>query len=115
MHAQGDPRTMQDDPQYEDVVAEVLAYLAGRIELCVAAGMGRTKIIADPGIGFGKTLAHNLSLLAGLESFRALGVPILLGASRKRFIAALDRDAPAADRLGGSAGHQRIEAQRRNC
>ncbi len=102
MHAQGDPRTMQDQPHYEDVVVEVIAFLAGRIELCVAAGVDRAKIIADPGIGFGKTLAHNLALLARLNRLQALEAPILLGASRKRFIAALDRDGPAADRLGGS-------------
>ena len=102
MHAQGDPRTMQDDPHYEDVVAEVIAYLAGRIELCVAAGVEQQHIIVDPGIGFGKTLAHNLSLLQGLDRLRGLGAPVLLGASRKRFIAALDRDGPAAERLGGS-------------
>ena len=102
MHAQGDPRTMQDNPSYVDVVAEVFAWLAGRIELCVAAGVDRSHIIADPGIGFGKTLEHNLALIAGLERFQALDVPILLGASRKRFIAALDRDGPADKRLGGS-------------
>ena len=102
MHAQGDPRTMQDDPVYDDVVTEVLAYLAGRIELAVAAGIDRTRIITDPGIGFGKTLEHNLALLAGLARFQALDVPILLGASRKRFIAALDRPGPASKRLGGS-------------
>lgn len=102
MHAQGDPRTMQDDPVYEDVVTEVLAFLAGRIELAVAAGIDRTKIIADPGIGFGKTLHHNLTLLAALGRFQALNVPVLLGASRKRFIAAVDRPGPAGERLGGS-------------
>lgn len=102
MHAQGDPRTMQDDPAYDDVVTEVVAYLAGRMELCVAAGIDRDKIIADPGIGFGKTLQHNLALLAGLSRFCVLGVPIMLGASRKRFIAGVDRDGPAANRLGGS-------------
>lgn len=102
MHALGDPRTMQDDPTYEDVVMEVIAYLAGRIELCVAAGIDRKKIIADPGIGFGKTLDHNLALIGNLDRFQALEVPILLGASRKRFIAALDQEGPAANRLGGS-------------
>ena len=102
MHAQGDPRTMQDDPSYKDVVTEILAYLAGRIELCVAAGIDRVRIIADPGIGFGKTLDHNLALIGNLDRFHVLEVPILLGASRKRFIAALDRTGPAADRLGGS-------------
>lgn len=102
MHARGDPRTMQDHPVYEDVVTEVMAWLAGRIEICVAAGLAREKLIADPGIGFGKTKAHNLALLGGVARLRGLGVPILIGASRKRFIAALDRDGPADLRLGGS-------------
>ena len=102
MHAQGDPRTMQNDPHYEDVVTEVLAYLAGRIELCIAAGIDRARLIADPGVGFGKTLDHNIALMGNLSRFRALEVPILLGASRKRFIAALDRQGPAVERLGGS-------------
>jgi dihydropteroate synthase len=102
MHAQGDPRTMQVAPRYDDVVADVLHFLAGRIEAAMAAGIARARLIVDPGIGFGKTLAHNLALLAGLERFRALGCPILVGTSRKRFIAALDRDGPAAERLGGS-------------
>ena len=102
MHAQGDPRTMQDNPVYEDVVAEVTAFLGARIETCVAAGIARDRLIVDPGIGFGKTLEHNLALLANLDRLSSLGCPILLGASRKRFIAALDRDGPAANRLGGS-------------
>lgn len=102
MHAQGDPRTMQDNPSYVDVGAEVFAWLAGRIELCVAAGVKRENLIADPGIGFGKTLGHNLALLAALDRFQALDAPILLGASRKRFIASLDRKGPADARLGGS-------------
>lgn len=102
MHAQGDPRTMQDDPHYEDVVAEVMGYLAGRIELCIGAGVAEENLIADPGIGFGKALDHNLALLSGLDRFQKLRVPILLGASRKRFIAALDRNEPASERLGGS-------------
>ncbi len=106
MHAQGDPKTMQDAPRYDDVVAEVIAELAARIAACEAAGVARSRLIADPGIGFGKTLAHNLALIAGLGRFAALGVPVLLGASRKRFIAALDRPRdigePASTRLGGS-------------
>jgi dihydropteroate synthase len=102
MHAQGDPKTMQDDPHYDDVVEEVYAYLAGRIEACVTAGIDEERLIVDPGIGFGKLLSHNLSLLANLDRFRALGRPVLLGASRKRFIAALDRSGPAKARLGGS-------------
>lgn len=102
MHAQGDPATMQDDPQYDDVVEDVYAFLARRIEACVAAGVSEDRLVVDPGIGFGKTLAHNLALMARLDRFLALGRPVLLGASRKRFIAALDRDGPADERLGGS-------------
>ena len=102
MHAQGVPQTMQDNPSYVDVVMEVKAYLAGRAELCVAAGIDRSRLIIDPGIGFGKTLDHNLALLAGLAELKSLNLPLLVGASRKRMIAALDRDGPAAERLGGS-------------
>ncbi len=102
MHAQGDPKTMQDEPRYDDVVEEVYAYLSDRIEACVKAGVAERRLIVDPGIGFGKTLDHNLSLLARLGRFCDLGRPVLLGASRKRFIAALDRDGPAGERLGGS-------------
>lgn len=102
MHAQGDPKTMQDAPTYSDVVAEVFGYLQERIAACEAAGIGRDLIIADPGIGFGKTLDHNLALLANLVRFRELDVPLLLGASRKRFISMIDPDAPADQRIGGS-------------
>jgi dihydropteroate synthase len=102
MHAQGDPKSMQNDPHYDDVVEEVLAYLARRIDACVIAGVSKSRLVVDPGIGFGKTVAHNLALIANLRRFRELGCPILLGASRKRFIAALDRSAPPAGRLGGS-------------
>lgn len=102
MHAQGDPKTMQRAPHYDDVVDDVFAWLAGRIAAAEQAGVAKSRLIVDPGIGFGKTLDHNLALLAGLGRFSALGVPVLLGASRKRFIAAIDRDGPAADRLGGS-------------
>lgn len=102
MHAQGDPRFMQDNPNYTDVVAEVMAWLSARLEVCAAAGIDRSRLIADPGIGFGKSLDHNLALLAGLEQFKKLGVPLLLGASRKRFIATLDREGPADKRIGGS-------------
>jgi dihydropteroate synthase len=86
MHAQGEPKTMQDNPTYDDVVLEVFDYLAARIEACERAGIGRARIAADPGLGFGKTLAHNLALLANLSAFHGLGVPLLVGASRKRFI-----------------------------
>jgi len=102
MHAQGDPRTMQDHPRYDDVVGEVCAFLARRLEAAVRAGVPERRLILDPGIGFGKTPAHNLALLAGLGRLASLGRPVLVGASRKRFIAALDRPGEAADRLGGS-------------
>lgn len=102
MHAQGDPKTMQKDPRYDDVVEDVYAWLARRIEACVKAGVAETRLIVDPGVGFGKTLDHNLALLANLSRFCGLGRPVLLGASRKRFISAVDRDVPPAERLGGS-------------
>jgi dihydropteroate synthase len=86
MHAQGEPKTMQDDPRYDDVVLEVFDYLEARIEAAVAAGIDQSCIAADPGLGFGKTLAHNLALIAQTSLFHGLGVPLLVGASRKRFI-----------------------------
>lgn len=102
MHAAGDPKTMQEKPAYEDVVGEVRGWLAERVADCVAAGLPREKLIIDPGIGFGKTVAHNLALLAGLKELQSIGCPVLLGASRKRFIAAVDRDGEAEFRVGGS-------------
>jgi dihydropteroate synthase len=103
MHMQGAPRTMQDHPHYEDVVGEVEAFLAARAEAAIRAGVRREAIWLDPGIGFGKTLAHNLALLAHLDRLGRLGFPILLGVSRKSFIRSIDRRAEAADdRLGGS-------------
>ncbi|KQV62817.1 MULTISPECIES: dihydropteroate synthase [unclassified Caulobacter] len=103
MHMLGQPGTMQEAPRYDDVVAEVEAFLLARAFTAMAAGVAKEKIWLDPGIGFGKTLAHNLALLAALPRFVALGYPVLLGASRKRFIAGLDPSAgEATDRLGGS-------------
>lgn len=103
MHMRGEPRTMQDQPRYDDVVAEVRDFLAARAEAAEAAGVERANIWLDPGIGFGKTTAHNLALIAGLTELCALGYPILFGASRKRFIRALDPTAvDTGDRLGGS-------------
>lgn len=102
MHAQGDPATMQADPQYDDVLLEVYDFLEQRIAAAVAAGIARDRIIVDPGIGFGKTLAHNLTLLRGLSLFHSLGCPVLLGASRKRFIGTLGGAETAADRMAGS-------------
>ena len=86
MHAQGEPKTMQDNPTYDDVVLEVFDYLEARIGAAVKAGIEAPRIAADPGLGFGKTLAHNLALLAHTSLFHGLGVPLLIGASRKRFI-----------------------------
>lgn len=103
MHMQGEPRTMQAAPRYEDVVGEVTAWLAARAEVALAAGVARERIWLDPGIGFGKTLAHNLALLAHLDALVALGFPVLLGASRKSFLKAIDPAAALAqDRLPGS-------------
>jgi dihydropteroate synthase len=101
MHAQGDPRTMQERPTYADVVLDVYDALAARIEACERAGIPRSRLIVDPGIGFGKTLAHNLALIGSLTIMHGLGCAILFGASRKSFIAGLTGGG-TADRLGGS-------------
>lgn len=103
MHMRGEPRTMQAEPRYDDVVAEVVAWLSDRAEVAVAAGVARGHVWLDPGIGFGKTAAHNLELTARLDALVATGFPVLYGASRKRTIQAVDPTATAAtDRLGGS-------------
>lgn len=102
MHYQGDPQHMQANPQYDDALIEVYDWLDARIAACEAAGIDRARLIVDPGIGFGKTLRHNLALLNGLSLFHGLGCPILLGASRKRIIGALSNEAPVEQRLGGS-------------
>jgi dihydropteroate synthase len=102
MHAQGEPKTMQDDPRYHDVALEVFDYLEERIDACVAAGIDRAHIAADPGLGFGKTLAHNLALLANLSLFHGLGVPLLVGASRKRFIGGVGQGRDPKSREPGS-------------
>jgi dihydropteroate synthase len=103
MHMRGAPLTMQIAPRYDDVVEEVIAFLAARAEAAITTGVARDRIWLDPGIGFGKTPAHSLALLANLERLVALGFPVLLGASRKRLINRIDPTANAsADRLGGS-------------
>ena len=103
MHMLGEPRTMQRDPQYGEVAAEVQDFLLERAEAAMAAGVERERILLDPGIGFGKTLQHNLALLRALPELVGAGFPVVLGVSRKRFIAALDPSASSADdRLGGS-------------
>jgi len=102
MHHQGDPTTMQDAPRYDDVLVEVYLWLEERVAASEAAGITRDKILVDPGIGFGKSVAHNLQLINGLALFHGLGCPIVFGASRKRMIGALANEAPAEQRLPGS-------------
>ena len=103
MHMLGEPRSMQVEPRYADVVPEVRDYLGRRAEAAIAAGVARDRITLDPGIGFGKTIEHNLALIAGLGTLVELGFPVLLGASRKRMIRNIDPSATeAGDRLGGS-------------
>jgi dihydropteroate synthase len=89
MHMQGEPRTMQADPRYGDVVAEVRDFLRERAEACVAGGIAKNRLVIDPGIGFGKRLEHNLALLAGLPALTSLGWPVLVGVSRKSMFGAL--------------------------
>jgi dihydropteroate synthase len=101
MHMQGEPGTMQQAPAYADVVAEVAAFLAARVDACVAAGIPRGRVLLDPGFGFGKTLAHNLALLAGLRELSLLGLPVLVGLSRKSLLGALTGRA-VGERLAGS-------------
>lgn len=98
MHAQGTPQTMQADPRYDDVLLDVYDFLAERIAVAVKAGVARERIAVDPGIGFGKTITHNLALLQRISLFHSLGCPILLGASRKKFIAMIAGE----PRLAGS-------------
>jgi dihydropteroate synthase len=102
MHSPNDPRTMQVNPTYADVVLDVCDALEARIEACEGAGIPRSRLIVDPGIGFGKTLTHNLALLGSLSLLHGLGSAVLLGASRKSFIGRLTGTADADDRLPGS-------------
>ena len=102
MHMQGDPKTMQDDPRYGFAPTEIYEYLSARIEACVAAGIDAANILVDPGVGFGKTFDHNVDILDCLSLFHGLGRGILVGVSRKRFIASLSREEAPKDRLPGS-------------
>ena len=102
MHSLGDPQTMQDDPRYADVLLDIFDYLEDRIEAAVEAGIKRQNIIVDPGIGFGKTVRHSATLINGLGMFQGLGCGVLLGVSRKRFIAAMSREEATHERLAGS-------------
>jgi dihydropteroate synthase len=101
MHMRGTPQTMQHNPYYDDVVAEVHAYLAERVKAALEAGVVAEALAVDPGIGFGKTVAHNLQLLANVDAWRVAGIPALVGLSRKRFVGEVT-GAPVADRLAGS-------------
>ena len=103
MHAQGDPRNMQDNPHYDHVVLDIHDYLSERIAACEAAGIKKSNIIVDPGIGFGKrVMRDNMDLINGLMTYQSLGCPVLLGASRKRFIGAITGVEAAEDRIAGS-------------
>lgn len=102
MHMQGQPRTMQEAPRYADVVGEVKAFLAERVQVCLRAGIERGRLIVDPGFGFGKTLEHNLTLLRRLDEIPELGLPVLVGLSRKSMIGRILDDAPINERVYGS-------------
>lgn len=102
MHSIKTPATMQDDPRYDDVLLDVFDFLKDRIAMAEAAGISRDRIMIDPGIGFGKTAAHNLALVQRLSLFHDLGVPVLLGVSRKRFIGTIGREEVAERRVAGS-------------
>jgi len=112
MHMQGEPRTMQDAPHYDDVVSDVRRFLAERIFACEMSGIDKKRIVADPGFGFGKTLEHNLALLRALDEFSALGVPLLVGLSRKGMIGTLTGRDRHADRVAGSAAAALIAVQK---
>ncbi len=104
MHAQGDPKTMQLSPQYQDVALDVYDWLEDRVAACVSAGIARERIIGDPGIGFGKSFRHNLDVLRQFTLYHGLGIPLLMGLSRKGFIGALTGEKLAGQRVHGSVG-----------
>ncbi|MGA8277582.1 MAG: dihydropteroate synthase [Rhodanobacteraceae bacterium] len=112
MHMQGEPRTMQDKPVYDDVVGEVHRFLAERVFACEMAGIDKRRVLVDPGFGFGKTLEHNLALLRGLERFRDLAAGIFVGLSRKAMIGALTGRAGGVGRTAGSVAAALIAVQR---
>ena len=112
MHMQGAPRSMQDAPQYDDVVAEVHRFLAERIFAAEMAGIAKKNIVVDPGFGFGKTTQHNLQLLSQLQRFTELGVPVLAGLSRKKIIGELTGRSDPRERAAGSMAAHLIAAQR---
>ncbi len=111
LHMQGEPRTMQDDPRYDDVVGEVRTYLAERVAACVDAGIDRERLIVDPGFGFGKTLEHNLTLFARLSETRVDGLPLLAGVSRKRMLGTIT-GREVGDRRAASVAAALLAAER---
>ena len=112
MHMQGEPRTMQADPHYQDVVDDICDFFRQRIDACLKAGIGREGLIVDPGFGFGKTLAHNLELLAGLQALQGLGHPVLAGLSRKSMLGAITGRERPEQRLAASLAAALLAAQR---
>ena len=112
MHMLGEPRSMQDDPHYDDVVGEVHRFLTDRLFACELAGIDKRKVLVDPGFGFGKTLEHNLALLCGLQRFANLGSGVYAGLSRKHMIGTLTGRATPADRAAGSAAAALVAVQR---
>ena len=111
MHMQGEPRTMQADPQYRDVVGEVAAFLDERVATLCAAGVARERIVLDPGFGFGKTLAHNLTLFAHMDRLGSAGLPVLAGVSRKSMLGAIT-GRPVDQRLGASVAAALLAVQK---
>jgi dihydropteroate synthase len=109
MHMQGEPRTMQAAPAYLDVVEEVAAFLRERVAACVGAGIARDRLVVDPGFGFGKTLQHNLALLGGVDVIAALGLPVLVGVSRKSMFGQL-LDRPVGERVTGGVAAAALAA-----
>lgn len=112
MHMQGEPRSMQADPQYDDVVGEIKRFLADRLFACELAGIARKKLLIDPGFGFGKTLEHNVTVLRELQQFSSLSAPLLVGLSRKSFLGALTGRESASGRVHASVAAALIAAQR---
>lgn len=112
MHMQGQPRTMQQDPQYDDVVADVMDFLRQRVAACQAAGIARERLLIDPGFGFGKTLAHNLALLSRQQELLVLDLPLLIGISRKSMLGAITGRENADQRLAASLAAALLSAQR---
>jgi dihydropteroate synthase len=112
MHMQGEPRTMQENPHYTNVVSDITDFFRTRLSACEQAGISHQRILLDPGFGFGKTLEHNIQLLANLEQFQGLGCPLLVGMSRKRMIGSLLGDVPVDQRVTGSVAAAVIAAMK---